>query len=93
MVHLQVSEHRLVNIRRRSLCDNCSERRCTSFDGSRVTECRGFRPLFVVLMKCRECGAIYDPYGNICALDYELCPECNHYVSDGKPVMTLVCRE
>lgn len=92
MVHLQVSEHRLVNIRRRSLCDNCSERGCTSFDGSRVTECQGFKPLLFVFMKCRQCGVIYDPYQNICVLDYELCPECNH-AAKGKVVISVVCRE
>lgn len=92
LMPLQVSEHRLVNIHRRSLCDNCTERGCMSFDGSRVTECKGFKPMFVVLIKCRKCGAIFDPYINICAMDYELCPTCNHAARE-KTVVTLVCHE
>lgn len=92
MVRIQVTEHRLVNIRRRSLCDNCSVNKCTSFIDSRVTECLGFKPMFSVFLKCRECGRIYDPYRSLCSLDYELCPECNH---SGKcvPTIAFVCRE
>jgi hypothetical protein len=91
MVHLQVSEHRLVNIRRSSLCDNCSIRKCTNFDDSRVTECREFRPPFMVIMKCRKCGAIYDPYRNIRSPDYELCLECNDMKGE-EVSFSLVCR-
>ncbi len=92
MVHVQVSEHKFVNIRRRSLCDNCCVYNCTSFNGSRVTECKEFRPMLSVFMKCRECGRIYDPYSNLCSLNYELCPECNH---SGKcaDIITFICRE
>lgn len=90
-MHIHVSEHRLVNIRRSSLCDNCSIRKCTSCSGSRVTECRDFRPPFTVIMKCHKCGAIYDPYRNIRSPDYELCPHCNNM--EGEEVsFNLVCR-
>jgi len=92
MVHIQVSEHRFVEIRRRSLCDNCSVRNCTSFDGSRVTECNRFKPLFLVLLKCRECGRVYDPYQSLRSLDYALCPECNH-INKGEAMISFVCRE
>ncbi|MBN1109289.1 MAG: hypothetical protein JXA45_00880 [Methanomassiliicoccales archaeon] len=89
MVRIQVSEHRMVMIHRRSLCDNCSRRDCTSFNGSRVTECPNFKPHFVIFMKCRNCGAIYDPYYNIAALDSELCPECNE--AKKNEGMVVVC--
>jgi hypothetical protein len=92
MVRIQVSEHRLINIRRSSLCDNCSVHNCTSLIDSRVTECTDFRPMFSVFMKCRECGRIYDPYRSLCSLDYELCPECNHSENNA-PSITFVCRE
>lgn len=92
MVRIQVSDHRLINIRRSSLCDNCSLHNCTSLIDSRVTECLDFKPMFSVFLKCRECGKIYDPYRSLCSLDYELCPECNHSVNNS-PSITLVCRE
>ncbi len=92
MVRIQVTEHRLVNIRRSSLCDNCCAHNCTSFNGSRITECLEFKPVLSVFLKCRGCGRIYDPYRSLCSLDYELCPECNH---PGKclPGISLVRRE
>lgn len=90
MAHLQVSEHRFVNIRRRSLCDNCCVKNCTSFNGSRITSCPDFRPTFIVFMKCRACGKVYDPYQSICSLDYTLCPECNRS-KDHEPI-AMVCR-
>lgn len=92
MVRIQVTEHRLVNIRRSSLCDNCCVRNCTSFNGSRITECFEFRPVLSVFLKCRECGRIFDPYRSLRSLDYELCPECNHS-GKGAPIISLVCRE
>jgi len=92
MVHVQVTEHRLVNIHRSSLCDNCTRNNCTSFSDNRVTECPSFKPLFSVFLKCRDCGRIYDPYRSLRSLDYELCPECNHAVSS-VPMITFVCRE
>jgi hypothetical protein len=92
MVRIQVSEHRLINIRRSSLCDNCSVHNCTSLIDSRVTECLDFKPMFSVFLKCRECGRIYDPYRSLCSLDYELCPECNHS-GNNAPNITFVCRE
>ncbi|HUT27717.1 MAG TPA: hypothetical protein VMW85_06715 [Methanomassiliicoccales archaeon] len=91
MVHLQVSEHRAINIRRRSLCDNCSIKNCNSFSQGRVIECNQFKPPFVVFMKCRDCGAIYDPYQNIRSLDYELCSECNHAERDPFPIALVCC--
>lgn len=92
MVRIQVSEHRLVNIRRSSLCDNCCVQRCTSFNGSRITECLEFRPLLSVFMKCRQCGKVYDPYRSLRSLDYELCPDCNDQSKDG-PIIALVRRK
>jgi hypothetical protein len=79
----------MVKINRRSLCDNCSRRDCTSFNGSRVTSCPDFKPYFVVLMKCRKCGAIFDPYTDITSLDSELCPRCNQ--ASKEEVMVVVC--
>lgn len=86
MVRIQVTEHRMINIRRSSLCDNCCVHNCTSFSGSRITECFDFRPVLSVFLKCRECGRIYDPYRSLCSLDYQLCPECNH---SGKRSQTI----
>ncbi|MDD1771477.1 MAG: hypothetical protein LUQ09_00995 [Methanomassiliicoccales archaeon] len=88
MVLVQVSEHRLVNIRRRSLCDNCSLSGCITT--GRITTCDKFRPLFAVFLRCKGCGAIYDPYESICSLDYELCPECNDVKEECS--ITIVCR-
>lgn len=92
MVRIQVTEHRFVNIRRSSLCDNCSVHNCTSVIDSRVTECLNFRPMLSVFLKCRDCGRVYDPYRSLRSLDYELCPECNHAVSNAS-IITFVCRE
>ncbi len=92
MVRIQVTEHRMVNIHRSSLCENCCVQNCTSFNGSRIVECLEFRPMLSVFMKCRRCGNVYDPYRSLCSLDYELCPECNH-VGKGVPAITMVCRE
>jgi hypothetical protein len=90
-VRVRVSEHRLVNIRRYSLCENCTVRNCTSFNGSRVTTCPNFRPRFVIFMRCRECGEVYDPYQDISSLDYELCPECNRSRKKEECPIVLVC--
>jgi len=92
MVRVQVSEHRFINIRRSSLCDNCCVHNCTSFKGSRVTKCLEFRPLFTVFLKCRKCGRIFDPYQDLSSSDYELCPECNRSESS-VAVISFVCRE
>jgi len=48
--------------------------------------------MFLVLMKCRGCGRIYDPYQDLRSLDYELCPECNHSRKEAERI-SIVCEE
>jgi hypothetical protein len=78
MTRVRVTEHIIVNINRRSLCDNCVVRGCLSFHGSRVFECPDFRPYFEVFIRCRKCGEYYSPYTVLSFPDLELCPKCNN---------------
>jgi len=68
----------LVNVRRRSLCDNCLEVDCVDMRRNRVTECDSLVAPFLVFKKCPRCGQVYELFSNITSVDYDVCPECNH---------------
>jgi hypothetical protein len=78
VTRVQVSKHVLVNVRRRSLCDNCLEVDCIDARRNRVTECTGHVAPFFAFKKCPRCGRVYEIFSNIASLDYDICPECNH---------------
>ncbi len=80
MTVVKVGEHRYVNVKRRSLCDNCIADVCFKRDehkGRRVVECELFRPQFVAFKKCTECSCVYEVFSNFNALDFDRCPACN----------------
>ena len=77
MTRLRVTEHIVVNIHRRSLCDNCVVRDCISLYGTCVFDCPDFKPYFEVFIQCRNCGKYYSPYTVLPFPDLELCPKCN----------------
>jgi len=78
MTRVQVSEHVLLNVRRRSLCDNCLVVNCLNAKESRVTKCREHKAPFLAFKTCEVCGRSYDIFSNIGLLDYDVCPACNH---------------
>ncbi|HVO77885.1 MAG TPA: hypothetical protein VMS79_03345 [Methanomassiliicoccales archaeon] len=78
MTRVQVSKHVLVNVRRRSLCDNCLEVGCVDPRNHRVIHCEGHVAPFFVFKKCPRCGKVYEIFSDIASLDYDICPECNH---------------
>ena len=58
MTRVQVSEHVLINVRRRSLCDNCLVENCISVKDSRVTECDEHVAPFLAFKTCERCGNV-----------------------------------
>jgi hypothetical protein len=85
---VKVGEHRYVNVRRRSLCDNCVAEVCFRRDerkNLRVVECDLFKPQFLAFKRCRQCASVYEVFSNFNALDFELCPECNERMKRGAP--------
>ncbi len=77
MTRVQVSEHVLLNVRRRSLCDNCLVVNCLNAKESRVTECVEHKAPFLAFKTCAICGRSYEIFSNLCSLDYDVCPSCN----------------
>ncbi|QLH74046.1 MAG: hypothetical protein HPY73_00300 [Methanomassiliicoccales archaeon] len=80
MTKVQIGEHRWVNIRRRSLCDNCIADVCLrkqELTEVRVLRCELFRSPFIAFKKCIRCGCVYEVFSNFGSLDYDKCPECN----------------
>jgi hypothetical protein len=79
VTRVQVSKHMLVNVRRRSLCDNCLEVNCcVDARRNRVTECEEHVAPFFAFRKCPRCGKYYEIFSSISSLNYDICPECNH---------------
>ncbi|MDD1765787.1 MAG: hypothetical protein LUO84_04970 [Methanomassiliicoccales archaeon] len=76
MTRVKVGEHLIVNVNRRSLCDNCAVESCVAVQSGRVLECKRFKAPFIALVKCKSCGHMFDIFSNLNALDYELCPVC-----------------
>ncbi|MFA5311827.1 MAG: hypothetical protein WC375_00745 [Methanomassiliicoccales archaeon] len=80
MTKVQVGEHRWVNVKRRSLCDNCVADVCVRREESRQTrifQCDMFRSPFVAFKRCTRCGSIFEVFSNFHSLDYEMCQKCN----------------
>lgn len=77
MTRVRVGEHLIINLSRRSLCDNCAADLCMIQKTERVVQCEDFRSPFIVLRKCRSCGQIFDVFSNINSLDFSLCPKCS----------------
>lgn len=77
MTRVQVGKHVVVNIKRRSLCDNCQVVSCVDLRRCRVTECSEHVAPFLAFKKCSCCGQVFEVFSNFAALDYEICPECN----------------
>jgi len=77
---VQVGEHRWVEVKRRSLCDNCLADICLrreELKSVRITECDLFKPRFIAFKRCRSCGSVFEVYSNFQSLDYDICQECN----------------
>jgi len=77
MTRIKVGEHLVINLSRRSLCDNCAADVCLVERSERVVQCENYRSPFIVLRKCRSCGQIFDVCSSINSLDFEVCPACN----------------
>jgi len=77
MTMVMIEKHRILNVSRRSLCDNCELILCDRRGNGRITKCSQYRPVFVAFKKCTRCGSIFEVFSSITSLDYDLCPECN----------------
>jgi len=77
LTRVQVGKHVMVNIKRRSLCDNCLVASCVDLRRCRVTECSEHVALFLAFKKCSRCGRVFEVFSNFAALDYDICQECN----------------
>lgn len=77
MTRVKVGKHLLLNLSRRSLCDNCTADVCVKGKSGRVFECDEYRPPFMVFKRCSYCGEFFEVHRNIRALDPDLCPQCN----------------
>ena len=77
MTRVRVGAHVLLNLSRRSLCDNCIADVCAVETIGRVLECEHYRAPFLAFRRCEACGEIYEVHTNIKGLDPELCPLCN----------------
>jgi hypothetical protein len=81
MTRVKIGEHILLNLSRRSLCDNCIADICLKDRSRRILECEDYRPPFLVLRRCAYCGELFDVFRNIRALDQDLCPYCNAFMA------------
>jgi hypothetical protein len=77
LVKVRVGNHRIVNLSKRSLCDNCVAEVCAVQTPGRVEHCSHFASPFLAFRKCPGCGRVYEVFANFNALDLESCPECN----------------
>lgn len=84
MTRIRAGEHLLVNVSRRSLCDNCIADVCTRRGGGRLFECELYRPPFLIIKRCGCCGELFEVYQNIRALDADLCMRCNLHLDDSE---------
>jgi hypothetical protein len=83
MTRVKVGKHLLLNISRRSLCDNCIADICLKERDGRILECEEYRPPFLILRRCAYCGELFEIHQNIRALDLDLCPNCNALMAKG----------
>ena len=77
MTRIRVGEHLLLNLSRRSLCDNCLADVCAKRQNERIFECERYKPPFLVFKRCKSCGELFEVHVNIRALDFDHCPRCN----------------
>ena len=77
MTRVRVGAHILLNISRRSLCDNCVADICVVGRSGRVLECEHYRPTFLAFRRCEMCGELYEVHTNLKGLRPEFCPVCN----------------
>jgi hypothetical protein len=77
MTRVRVGAHILLNLSRRSLCDNCIADICMIKTSERVLECEHYRSRFLAFKCCESCGQLYEVHTNIKGLNPELCPICN----------------
>jgi hypothetical protein len=82
MTRVMVGEHLVVNLSRRSLCDNCIADVCAVDKTGRMVQCKNYKSPFVALRRCRLCGQIFDVFSNFDSLDYDSCPDCNKALRD-----------
>jgi hypothetical protein len=78
LVKVRVGNHRIVNLRKRSLCDNCIADICAVKGNGRVERCDHFSSPYLAFRRCPGCGRVYEVYANFQALNPENCPDCNH---------------
>jgi len=72
-----IGKHLLLNMSRRSLCDNCIAEVCMKERQGRVLECAHYKVPFLAFKKCNRCGKVYEVYSNLRRLNYEICSSCN----------------
>ena len=77
MTRVMVGKHLLLNMSRRSLCDNCIAEVCIREAQGRVLECAHHRAPFLAFKKCSRCGKVFEVYSNLRRLKYEMCSSCN----------------
>ncbi len=77
MTRVRVGTHVLLNISRRSLCDNCIADICVVGKSGRVLECEYYRPPFLAFKRCERCREIFEVHTNLKGLNPEFCPVCN----------------
>ncbi len=77
MTRVRVGAHILLNLSRRSLCDNCIADICMLRTSERVLECEHYRPQFLAFKRCEACGELFEVHTNLKGLKAELCPVCN----------------
>ena len=80
MTRVKVGEHLIINLSRRSLCDNCMAEVCLLDRPERVIQCKDYRSPFVALRKCRSCGQVFDVCSFVNSLDFEVCPACSEII-------------
>jgi hypothetical protein len=77
MTRVRVGNHILLNLSRRSLCDNCIADVCVVKRGGRVLECEHYRSPFLAFRPCDICGELYEVHANLKGLNSNFCPICN----------------
>ena len=77
MTRVRVGNHILLNLNRRSLCDNCLADICMVERSGRVMECEHYRSPFLAFKRCEICGELYEVHTNLKGLNSDFCPVCN----------------
>ncbi len=77
MTRVRVGTHILLNLSRRTLCDNCIADVCVVEKSERVLECEHYRSPFLAFKRCEICGELYEVHTNLKGLNAEFCPLCN----------------